>query len=324
MKNLKYLLIGLPLTFMASCSSEDNTIEEDPKAYPIIVTVTEKPLGNTEGAKKGIKRAPIVTTTSLESFSLFYEGEDIGYGSTIGTFKKQGTHWESDQPWPSQYLGINGDKVLNFYAFNAGESYSKQYEEACIYVEVDEASDEQVDLLAAKNSVSYQSGNGVVPLTFDHISAAVQVNLRKTETISEYNVNVSEVILHNIKYCGEYYFDREDPWVPFDDLTNYTIVAYQRGGLEVGTNLLPLAGEGEYLFLLPQTLTGWNKSAPLGDCYIEIKCKIFNGEGYKVGSADDDASVYLPLTATIQMGIINALNISMGTALRDSNGNKIF
>ena len=330
MKNFKYLLIGLPLTFMASCSSDDNTIEEEPKAYPIIVTATENPLGSTEGAKKGIKRAPITTTTSLNQFYLFYGGyfnggENIEYDESIGTFTKQGTQWGSILQWPPEYTGTNDNKVLNFYAFNAGESISGDYGEACIAVLVDQqTSDWQVDLLAAKNSVSYLSGNGVVPLTFDHISAAVQVKLRKTESISGYTVNVSEVILHNIKYNGEYYFDREDPWVPFDDLTNYTIVAYQRGGLEVGTNLLPLAGEGEYLFLLPQTLTGWNKSAPLGDCYIEIKCKIFNGEGYKVGSADDDASVYLPLTATIQMGIINALNISMGTALRDSNGNKIF
>lgn len=331
MKNFKYLLIGLPLTFMASCSSDDNTIEEEPKEYPIIVTATENPLGSTEGAKKGIKRAPIVTTTSLNQFYLFYGGyfnggENIEYDESIGTFTKQGTQWGSILQWPPEYTGTNDNKVLNFYAFNAGESISGDYGEACIAVLVDQqTSDRQVDLLAAKNSVSYLSGNGVVPLTFDHISAAVQVKLRKTESISGYTVNVSEVILHNIKYNGEYYFDRDTVWNLDDNLTNYTIFAAdQSGSLEVSTNYQLLAGEGDYLFLLPQKLTGWNKSAPLKDCYIEINCKIFNSDGYKVGSANEYKSVYLPLDATIKMGMINALNISMGTALRNSDGTKIF
>ena len=122
---------------------------------------------------------------------------------------------------------------------------------------------------------------------------------------------------------GEYYFDRDDKWELYGTPTDYTITAYQQGGLEVGTTLQPLADSDDYLFLLPQTLTGWDKTAPLEDSYIEIKCKIFNSDDYKVGGSDY-GSVYLPLDATLEMGMIYSLNISMGTALRDSNGNKIF
>ena len=59
--------------------------------------------------------------------------------------------------------------------------------------------------------------------------------------------------------------------------------------------------------------------------YLEIKCKIYDGDnGYKVGSVDEYGSVYLPFSATLTAGHIHPFTISIGTAIRDAQGNKIF
>lgn len=324
MKTSKHLLLALPLALVVACSSDsDNDEEYTEKTYPIIVSATERPIANPSAAQNSMRRAPITTTSSLENFNLFFWGDDIGFGSAVGTFSKTGTHWVGNQNWPTDYTA-NDSWKLTFYACNAGTSKSKEYGEACIDVHVNEESNKQVDLLAAKNAVSYSSCGGIVPLEFDHISAAVQVNLCKTDKLSGYTVVVSEVILHNIMCQGEYFFDREEKWDLYGNPTYYTITAYEQGGLDVTTTLKPLTDSDDYLFLLPQELTGWDKTSTLNNSYIEIKCKIFNTVvGYKVGSSDSYESVYLPLEATLEMGKINSLNISMGTALRYSNGDKI-
>lgn len=335
MKTCKHLLLALPLAFVVACSSDsDNDEEYTEKTYPIIVSATERPIANPSAAQNSMRRAPITTTSSLNNFNLFFWNEDIEEFGGLGTFSKTSdTHWKGDQNWPDGYTGTNVGRELTFYASNAVFhndecTFFSKDGEACIDVHVDEASNEQVDLLAAKNTVSYISCNGIVPLEFDHISAAVQVSLCKTASLRDYTVVVSEVKLHNIMCRGEYYFD-QDKWEPYVSeaapLTDYTITAYkqEQGGLVVTDDPQLLAKSGDYLFLLPQTLTGWNKKSPLKDSYIEIKCKIYNSKGNKFGSSDY-GSVYLPLDATLKMGMINSLNISMGTALRDSNGDKIF
>lgn len=323
MKTSKHLLLALPLAFIVACSSDsDNDEEYTEKTYPIIVSATERPIANPSAPQNSMRRAPITTTSSLKNFNLFFWNEDKKEFGDLGTFSKTGTHWVGDQNWPDGYTGNDDSKVLTFYASNAGTLFSNDGE-ACVDVHVDEASNEQVDLLAAKNAVSYSSCGGIVPLEFDHISAAVQVSLCKTASLRDYTVVVSKVILHNIMCQGEYFFDGDVKWDLYGTPTDYTITAYKQGGLVVTDTPQPLADSGDYLFLLPQTLTGWDKKSPLKDSYIEIECKIYNSDGYKFGSSDY-GSVYLPLDATLKMGMINSLNISMGTALRDRDGNKIF
>ncbi len=58
---------------------------------------------------------------------------------------------------------------------------------------------------------------------------------------------------------------------------------------------------------------------------MEIVCKIYDeNNNYKVGTAADWGWAYLPLNLTIQQGYITPVHISMGTALRDGGGNKLF
>ncbi|MBQ5505513.1 MAG: hypothetical protein IIT85_00020, partial [Prevotella sp.] len=92
--------------------------------------------------------------------------------------------------------------------------------------------------------------------------------------------------------------------------------------------------ESDYLFLIPQTITGMEKGTAITDAddaksaYLEIKCKIYDSNNnYKVGTPDgpdEFGSVYLPFSATLTAGHIHPFTISIGTAIRDADGNKIF
>ncbi len=344
----KFLLIALPLAMILSCSSDDDSEFEQPekKSYPIMMTATERPLADPDAPKGAPSRAPKVTTSTLDEFKVFFYGSDIGFGSDILLLKVDSNSklWKSDQSWPSGYAdNQNVTNPLTFYAYN----YFDQDEgpenktnissdgEAIITVDVDDDIDQQTDLLAGMNVGTFEKyGASGVPMTFDHISAAVQVTLKKTTSLEDYTVIVHDVKLHNIVCKGDYYF-KERKWDLFEKGSenewDYPVTSFNDGGLEVETSPKLLNKEGDYLFLLPQILEGWTKDKKdekLTDSkysYIEIKCKIFNDtEGYKVGQATEYGSVYLPLGAELKMGYINKLNISMGTALRNDKGERIF
>ena len=253
--------------------------------------------------------------------------------------------WDGNQNWPDDYIGESASRKLTFYAYNYNDKDEDQDDvtnispdengRAAISVVVDDNFDNQTDLLAGKNIVCYNDHNGIVPMTFDHISAAVQVRLKKTSSLSNYTVKVGEVVLHNILGNGEYAFDEdnENCWSLYGNPADYVITAYNDavsqgdddGDITIKEDYQLLSKENDYLFLLPQKLKGWNKEGSPEDSYIEIQCKIYNeADEYKVGKATEYGSVYLPLDAELKMGYINKLNISMGTALRDKDGHKIF
>ena len=57
---------------------------------------------------------------------------------------------------------------------------------------------------------------------------------------------------------------------------------------------------------------------------MEIECKISLNGTFNVGSSNGWGTAYLPLGITIEKGKINPVNISLGTALRNEQGGKIF
>ncbi len=352
----KFLLIALPLAMILSCSSDDDSEFEQPekKSYPIVMTATERPLADPDAPKGAPGRAPKVTTSTLDEFKVFFWGEKVvteshsHFGSPFLLKRSKDDFWGGLQNWPEGYYEEgdqgNRDNKLTFYAYNYNDededqddvtNISSNMGKAIISVVVDGNSASQTDLLAGKNIVSYNDHNGVVPMTFDHISAAVQVRLKKTSSLSNYTVNVGKVVLHHILGEGEYAFDEdnENCWSLDDVPADYVIAAYSDavsqgdddGDIEIEEEYKLLSKEGDYLFLLPQTLKGWDKNGSPKDSYIEIQCKIYNEtDGYKVGEANKPGSVYLPLGAELKMGYINTLKISMGTALLNANGEKIF
>lgn len=307
-------------------SQIDSVTITEKAMHPIIVNVTENPLTGQGTAKRVGAKAPILTTNSLTGFSLFYWNEFFEQWGTEGTFIKEGRYWTSNLNWPEEYVANDTDTML-FYAYNSGAMPELSVgDEPFVDISTEEYAKDQIDLLAATQKACYSENKGTISLTFDHISAAVKVNLKKAAKLEEYTVKVAEVVLHNIVKKGYWYFDRKE-WVLSNEKTKFTILAHYEGSpsvLEVGTDQVPLDDNDQYLFLLPQTLTKWSGTEELSDCYVEIKCKIYKGNDYKVGDGQSYGSAYLPLGCTLKKGEIHNLTISIGTTLRDGNGNKIF
>ena len=308
-------------------SQIDSVTITEKAMHPIIVNVTENQLTGQGTAKRVGAKAPILTTNSLTGFSLFYWGDEIGWGTEIGTYKKEGSHWTGDQNWPEEYVADDTNTMF-FYAYNSGAMPElSDGDKPFVDISTEEYAKDQIDLLAATQKACYSENKGTISLTFDHISAAVKVNLKKASTLEEYTVEVTELVLHNVVKKGCWYFDRKEWVLSSNEKTKFTVLAHNEGSpsvLVVGTDQVPLDDNDQYLFLLPQTLTKWSGTGELSNCYVEIKCKIYKGDEYKVGDGQSYGSAYLPLGCTLKKGEIHNLNISIGTTLRDENGNKIF
>lgn len=189
---------------------------------------------------------------------------------------------------------------------------------------VDETTYRQQDLLVAKQSGTYAQSEGNIALHFNHACGAVRFSLSKTSGLANYTVRVKSVKICNIPCSGTYCFDN-DTWSidQSNGKKNFTILSYSDNShMEVTETGQFLSSDNDYLFLLPQTLTPWDRSAPLSNAYVEIECKISKDGEYKVDSANEWREAYLPLPITITQGSINPVNISMGTALRNAQGGK--
>lgn len=322
----------------------------------LILRVSENPLISPNGAKANKRLAPAIFTNTLPKFyiSMMYyshyfeewcnaDDETYSMNNEIyppGQYQNKGTWPEKSVVGDDEIVTVFGyytyedrydlDKKENGYFFlNQGDPY--------LQVVTEESSDDQRDVLVAKNADTWNNCKGVVNLVFNHVCAALQFSLMKTMSLADYTVEVKEVKLHNIYKVGNYYL-LTDKWEVVEDdnyYTNFTLSAYKEGemnAITVGTEETLLGKkESPYLFLIPQTITGMAKGTAITDAdqaksaYLEIKCKIYDGNNiFKVGSAIDYGSVYLPFSTTLTAGHIHPFTISIGTAIRDAQGNKIF
>ena len=222
---------------------------------------------------------------------------------------------------------------MDFFDLNEGEPY--------LLVVTEQSSDDQRDVLVAKKTDTWNNCQGVVNLVFNHVCAALQFSLIKTSSLADYTVEVKEVKLHNVHDSGKYDL-LTDRWydVIKDNYSNFTLKAHMNGvedAIIVSNEQETLLGkkENDYLFLIPQPITGMAKGTAITtadnnkNAYLEIKCKIYDSNNnYKVGAPNGELnefeSVYLPFSATLTAGHIHPFTISIGTAIRDAQGNKIF
>ena len=348
MKHSSILLV-LPIACLMACSSNDaiDEIIDEPtgKEVPILIEVSETPLTDPEAgstSKTSARRAPISTKGTLSAFYM------NGYWSQQGkldpsyvTRTDNNSQWEANNSWPS---GISDDTDIHFYAF-ANVDYPSDPEMSPFYYKmegssgynpflyfmVDENAEEQKDLLVAKQTAKPQDKK--VHFYFTHPCAALQFAICKTKALTNFDIQVEKIVLHNIYSCGYYYFDSGEWVLDTDSLSDFSLLAYNNNSIsnlsvktEVSstdrTNSTFLGkNENDYLFFIPQDVSAWNegKVSDTYDAYIEIKCSIKkNGKDFS-----DNGSVYLPFAATLEKGYIHRFNIRMGTSLRDSQGNVI-
>ena len=320
----------------------------------LILRVSENPLISPNGAKANKRLAPAIFTNTLPKFyiSMMYyshcfdewcNADDETYSiDTPGQYQNN-EHWpQNNEVYDNESVTVFGyytyedryhpnQRKNDYFFLNEGKPY--------LQVVTEESSDDQRDVLVAKNADTWNNCKGVVNLVFNHVCAALQFSLMKTMSLADYTVEVKEVKLHNIYKVGNYALITDSWTVDEDYYSNYTLSAYineVKNAITVGTEETLLAkNESDYLFLIPQTITGMEKGTAITDAdyaksaYLEIKCKIYDSNNnYKVGAPNGELnefeSVYLPFSATLTAGHIHPFTISIGTAIRDAQGNKIF
>ena len=236
---------------------------------------------------------------------------------------------------------ISNDTDVHFFAYanvdynpNIPLFYYRDYSggyNPFLYFTVDENPTQQKDLLVAQKTAKPRDNK--VHFHFTHPCAALQFAICKTKALTNFSIEVSSVVLHNI-YGNAYYYFNTDSWeVDTDEPTSdYTLMAYHNSSLGISvqtevnstdrTNSLFLGnGTDDYMFLIPQTIEAWSGGsvADTDGAYIEIRCSIIKG-----GKRYDDAgAVYIPFAATLEKGFIHRFNIRMGTSLRKANGTTI-
>lgn len=338
---MKYsvILSALPLACLMAClqacsTDEDGGVAEEPAVqnHAIKFSVKERPLGGTP-VQKGMRRSPETTLDNISVFSLSFVVDNSSGESKKVTKDVVGNNWEGDAAWPASYVsGTKADTKVAWYAHTVNSSHCEEqfaYEgRPFVYFTVEENAEETGDLLVAQTTKSFNeckdsNGDAQLALTFNHVCSAIQLYISKTASLADYTVEVRKVVLHNVTSAGTFYLD-DNTWEPDDEdpdaKTYFTVKAYkdQDSYLTVTENTQVLGEEGDYLFVIPQTMTGWDKTGAPSDCYLEIDCRIT-----KDGQIVHNGSAYISFSATLEQNYIHPFNIKIGTGLRNANGEKI-
>ena len=325
----------------------------DPFERKLTFQVSEKPM-TSDGGETGARRSHQLFTNTLDHFFInmmwdYNDGWGMNYTEMEQTHLQTNIgYYKNNNYWPCQGLGSDDIPVTVFaYVTSKEQSPStfcepdSHFSQPYLTVSIDQSSEDQFDMLVAKNTKTWaNSSGGVVPLEFDHICAAIQFQVQKSNNLVNNNVDVllQEVALHNINSTGIYGL-LSDSWLEKSGNSKFTIHSYQgntQNAITV-TDQPQLLGkivdnQPEYLFLLPQNIQGMEKGTAIADAnadkkaYLELKCKISKGEHYYVGSSEADGfgSVFLPFSANLQQGHILPVNIVIGTSIRDEYGNSVF
>lgn len=321
--NLFLLWLSAGCLFSA-CTNDDEVEEPKEERIPVVVKVTEEPMQdeNAPNSQQAPTRAAATTTSNLSKFYMeYYAG---GYWNLFPFTKSDGV-WTSTLSWPDSEAYY----PLTFYAYrdNETESSSRLSNSSNPYlsVSVEENASTQHDIIVAKSkSFLYSEMGSVVNLSFKHICSAVQFRICKTSGMSDYNITVKEIKLYNVIKEGNYYYN-SDTWDLSKSTTTYYTL-YSSDGIEIPSTpsfLKLYYPENDYMFLIPQTLTPWDKSSTLANTYIHLRCKIKKGETFKVGSASEWGDAYLAVGGTWNKGEIHTITLQVGTALRNASGTQI-
>ena len=319
---------------------------------PLTIKVSDQPLEDKAVAAGTRRKISPTTTEFLNDFYFHYVYDNSEYADQAfeASLNEDG---EYVVDWPD---GAGDDTPVTFYAY-ANVNVDPELEDVFFlddssnepYIEFMSENDplEQVDLLVAQCTDTWQNCGGSLDLTFSHACAALEFYICKTASLANYDVEVSNVKLCNIPSLGQYFFkssnsDDSDRWEivtstdpSLDFKKDYNLPAFEEDEylpVDDVENKDLLIGSGDYIFVIPQTLTPWDKKGKPTDsdgAYIEITCRIsMKGNGHYIVPDEDDENewgkVYIPFPATLKKGCIHPFTIQMGSALRDENGNKIF
>lgn len=303
MERQKIILLLFAVCLFAACSNEDEPINP-----PLVIRVTENPMTDATAPNNVARRGQVVDNTNFSAFTMRYGNEDT-YTYTV---TKSGDTWITSPT--SSPSGTN-----TFYAFSAG-TFNWNGGSPYLSFSVENNVTPQKDLLVAKTAPI--SGNEV-DLSFDHICSAVQFKICKTAAMADYVITVNTVDLCNVVNQGDYEFNTGN-WSLGSSKTYYTLNSAPFT-LETTATDLNLASGSQYLFMIPQTLEAWDKTAispSTTGCYLRLDCTIQKGESY-VAYYETNNYAYLPIGGTWERGKKYIITLNVGTALRDGSGTQI-
>ena len=284
-------LLAAPL-FFASCSSDDSMTPIDEvktPQRPISVEVSETPFGNTTEARQ-LTRAAITDLTSFSSFEMTANNPAKDHYKVT----KNGS-WVVDGSWP---YGVGDNTPVTFYAYSDG-TYNDNNGTPYISFIMDENASTQHDLLVATNTVSHDSHQGKVPLTFDHACAALAFNVYITNTLKTKlgsTLTVNSIVLRNVSNSGKYYFGTST-WGDVSGSAYYTLTS---GNITVDTEAQALSSN--YLFVIPQS----SEANGTTGTYLDVTYT-FSGQ--------TKTSANIPLSVNWEAGKQYTINIKLGTTL---------
>jgi hypothetical protein len=240
----KKLFILIALTAgLCSCSKDDSQLQEETAPVrKISIEVIENPLVANEGSGSAAStRGSVIYTSSLSAFSMNYQ-------TTQYNIIKSGNAWKpSPIDWPTSV--VDNSTSITFRAYNGGTYI---YPDDYISFTLEESAGNQIDLLVATNTVSYNDAHGKVSLTFDHACAAVDFQIRISNTLwnalGTY-LTINSIKLINVKNHGKYHYSAG--WSETSGSASYTLT---NSGFPLGTELHTL--DCGTLFMIPQTLEG--------------------------------------------------------------------
>lgn len=267
-----------------ACSSGDEDSIPVEKPRRITVEVTQRPLVGDAQARDFDTRSDI--TTEVPDFSLY------GGGSSYTLSKATGKWVAAPNKWP-----VADDASVPFYAYTGGTFNLGDNGNSYVRFTVDENAFSQHDLLVATNTVSFVSGGGKVPLTFDHACAAVAFNVYMSNKLKNNlvgkNLTVTSIVLKNVCNEGKYFYGTKS-WTLVNNFSDYTLTNTSGGdGIEISTS--PQALPCGNLFMIPQTI----------NTNLEVS--------YKVGGVAK-TSVNIPLSTTWAAGTKYTIDIKLGTS----------
>jgi hypothetical protein len=237
-----FILIALTAGLCACSNDDDKQLqEESAPVRKISIEVTENPLVANEGSGSAAStRGSVIYTSSLSAFSMNYQTTQ--YNIKYDIIKNNNGWTPNPIDWP-----VIDDTPITFRAYNGGTYI---YQNDYLSFTLEESASNQIDLLVATKTVSYDDANGKVSLTFDHACAAVDFQIRISNTLRNAlgtDLAINSIKLINVKNHGRYNYSTG--WSDLSGSASYTLTS---SDFSLGTELQTL--NCGTLFMIPQTL----------------------------------------------------------------------
>lgn len=337
MNKFSILTVCASAALLSGCSSNEPAIVESSTQNVIGFHV----VGNSAETRATPITSSNLTTTDFDVFA-FTKNGTIFMGDNSNDYAHDGVkieykegQWTYNDPtelryWPNEpldFYAINPSTVSESMAYHFVR-HIKNGSQKIEYTLFDEyattGDSENHDIMYAIAKDQTQSTNsGKVKLMFKHILS--QVIFKAKTKDNDLQVDINYIKIHNFKIAGTFTFPSNATASPSrNDWTLKDLEPDENGSIKnaftaikdanisvtSSTAVTDITSSTPMLFI-PQELVGWKENDGVFtkanadeklQCYLEINCKIKQGNVYIHGSEDSYNTIYVPFSATLEPG----------------------